>query len=571
MKIFSKSELLCTVCVVLLLLAQRGRSAELRVQQATSKLGMVVSDSPLASRVGRDVLKKGGNAVDAAIATAFALAVTLPEAGNIGGGGFMMVHSPGGNPICVDYREMAPGTATKDMFSSKDGRYTHKIVGVPGTVRGLALAHEKCGTLPWKDLVDPAVQLANDGFVVDPFLARSINGVISRLGDQVAPRHEELLRVYGHPDGRPWKAGERLVLKDLAKSLRAIAAEGPKAFYHGAIADQLVAEMKRGDGRISKDDLAKYRARIREPIHGTFRGYDIYGPPPPSSGGICLVQMLSVLENFSLAEYGHLSANSVHLITETMRRTYFDRARYLGDQDFVTIPAHLTSKEYAKKLARQIDLDTATPSASIATDIPIADESPSTTHFSVVDAKGMAVSNTYTLEASWGSRIVVRGAGFVLNNEMGDFNWLPGTTTRTGQIGTKPNLIEPHKRMLSSQTPTIVARDGRVALVTGSPGGRTIINTVLGIVLNVIEFKMELPEAIEASRIHHQWFPDRLYLERRDEPAFQELVKQLRDRGHVVGLRSSQGSAHSIQVHLSKGLIQGVADYRRGGAAAGVE
>lgn len=547
------------------------RVAPRRVQEARGDLGMVVSETAAASRVGRDVLRRGGNAVDAAVAVAFALAVTWPEAGNIGGGGFMLVHpSDGSKPVCIDYRETAPAAATETMFALDENRFTHKMVGVPGTVRGLALAHEKYGRLTWKELVEPAIKLAKEGFLVDRPLANSLNGVLQKEDVRTHPRYAELIRVYGHPDRRPWKDGDRLTLPDLAGTLQSIADSGPRAFYAGRIADQLVAEMRLGGGLIAKPDLEGYVAKVREPSRGTFRGFQIFGPPPPSSGGIALVEALNVLENFDLRRHDRFSARNLHLIAETMRRVFCDRAKHLGDSDFVKIPDCLTDKEYARRLAGQISLTEATPSESLAPEIRLADESPNTTHFSVIDSTGMAVSNTYTLEASWGARVVVRGTGFLLNNEMGDFNWLRGHTDRQGRIGTQPNLIEPGKRMLSSQSPTIVARDGRVVLITGSPGGRTIINTVICITLNVLEFQMDLPEAVDAPRMHHQWFPDRLDLEATDDPRYGESVQQLRQMGHQVRSKSSQGSAHSILVDPETGVYIGVADRRRNGRAEGL-
>jgi gamma-glutamyltranspeptidase/glutathione hydrolase len=526
--------------------------------------GMVVSVSPPGTDVGIAVLKAGGNAVDAAVATAFALAVTYPEAGNIGGGGFMLVHPPPGEgkPAVIDYRETAPAAATRTMFSKKDGIYGHKVVGVPGTVRGLALAHKKYGKLPWKDLVMPAVRLAEDGFELDDRLARSLNRLVRQ-----SPEFPELARAFGKDGGKgEWKAGDRLVQQDLARTLKRIAEDGPDAFYTGPVAGQIVAEMKAGKGLITKDDLAKYETRERVPIHGTYRGFDVYGPPPPSSGGICLVQMLNVLENFDLKKHGRCSPETLHRMAEVMRRAYRDRARYLGDPDFVDIPAHLTTKEYAKKLARSIDPDRATPSEELAKDIPLTPEGDSTTHFSVIDKDGMAVANTYTLERSYGSKVVVRGAGFLLNNEMGDFNWFPGETTRAGRIGTKPNQIEPGKRMLSSQTPTVVARDGKVLLVTGSPGGRTIINTVLCVVINVIDHGMDVQSAVDAPRLHHPWFPDMLKFEgAKDHP---DAVAKLKAMGHKVSAER-QGDAHTIWVDPKSGLYHGAADRRIHGKAAG--
>jgi gamma-glutamyltranspeptidase/glutathione hydrolase len=553
--------------------AAAGRSTPDSGECVRAKNGMVVSASGHASRVGRDVLKRGGNAVDAAVATAFAAAVTWPEAGNIGGGGFMMVYPAGGKPpACIDYRETAPDAATPTMFQDDDRRHTCKMAGVPGTVRGLALAHLEYGRLPWKDLVLPAADLAEKGFEVDSPLAESVNQILEDIGQSSEPGFAELRRVYGKPDGGAWNVGDRMILKDLAATLRSIALEGPDAFYRGRIADRIVGEMRRGDGIMTHEDLKHYRARIREPIRGTYRGYEVFGPPPPSSGGICLVEMLNVLECFDLGGCPRYSARNLHVLAETMRRAYRDRAEYLGDADFVEIPRHLTDKAYARRLADEIDLHGATPSESLAGEMPLAPESPDTTHFSVIDSDGMAVSNTYTLEASWGSRIVVRGAGFLLNNEMGDFNGKPGRTDRRGAIGTMPNRIAPGKRMLSSQTPVIVAKDGRVVLVTGSPGGRTIINTVLQVVLNVVEFEMDLPDAVASPRLHHQWFPDCLAFEGLNEDRYAAAVAELRAMGHSLsppGGSRHQGSAHSVLVDRETETLCGVVDRRRGGEASG--
>ncbi len=544
-------------------LALPAHAADAPDKPAGFRNGLVVSVSGPGSEVGCDVLKKGGNAVDAAVATAFALAVTYPAAGNIGGGGFMTVYPGGGaEPVVIEYRETAPAAATKDMFTDKDGWYGHKVVGVPGTVRGMALAHQKFGKLPWKDLVLPAVKLAEEGFALDAAVASSLNNVVSSAAD-----FPELRRVFGKDGGKDdWRPGDRLVQTELAATLRRIAEDGPDAFYKGTIADQIAAEMKTGGGLVTKDDLAAYRANVRRPIHGTYRGCDVYAPPPPSSGGTCLVEMLNVLENFDLRKQGRWSPATLHLMTETMRRAYCDRARSLGDPDFTRIPEQLTSKEYARKLAAGIDLTKATPSEELAKDLPLAREGDSTTHFSVIDANGMAVANTYTLERSYGSRVVVRGAGFLLNDEMIDFNWRPGVTDRKGGIGTEANLIAPGKRMLSSQTPTIVTKDGKVLLITGSPGSRTIINTVLCIVVNVVDFDMDVRSAVDAPRLHHQWFPDELRFEGTTEHA--AAVERLRTMGHTVS-GNHQGDAHTIWVDPKTGVYQGAADRRVSGKAVG--
>jgi gamma-glutamyltranspeptidase/glutathione hydrolase len=499
------------------------------------------------------------------VATALALAVTYPAAGNIGGGGFMVVHPPAGAgaPTVFEYRETAPAAATKDMFARGVNRYSHKVVGVPGTVRGLELAHRRFGKLPWPAVVAPAIRLAAEGFPLDAGLAASLNALVDHSQD-----HAELRRVFGKSGGaEDWQPGDKLVQPDLANTLKLIAGQGAEAFYTGPVADLIEAEMKAGRGYITKSDLAAYRAKERAPIHGTYRGYDVYGPPPPSSGGIGLVEMLNVLENFDLAKHDRFAPEMLHLMAEAMRRAYCDRARYLGDPDFTSIPAHLTTKEYAKKLATSIDPARATRSVDLAKDITFADgEGDNTTHFSVIDKDGMAVSNTYTLEHSFGSKVVVRGAGFLLNNEMMDFNHRPGVTTRMGTIGTPANEIAPGKRMLSSMTPTIVAKGGKVLLVTGSPGSRTIINTVLCVVVNVLDYGMDARAAVDAPRQHHAWLPDELRLER--GPATIAVADRLRAMGHKVNF-AKQGDAHTIVVDPKTGAYYGAEDGRIHGKATG--
>ncbi|HWG45294.1 MAG TPA: gamma-glutamyltransferase [Gemmataceae bacterium] len=550
----SLSLLVCGAIALLALPAARPAQPE--------KHGIVVAVSPPGADTGRDILKKGGNAVDAAVATAFAMSVTYPAAGNIGGGGFMLIYPAGkGEPVLIDYREKAPLAASKTMFTKKDSWYSHKAVGVPGTVRGLALAHARFGKLPWKDVVMPAVKLAEDGFIIDNQLAGSLNWVVGSSAE-----FPELRRVLGKDGAASWDAGDRLVQKDLAKTLRRIAEQGPDGFYKGVVADLIAAEMKRGGGLITTADLAAYEAKARKPIHGTYRGHDVYGPPPPSSGGTCLVEMLNILENFNLRKQGRFSAETLHVMIETMRRAYCDRARYLGDQDFVKVPAFLTSKDYARKLAHSIDRHKATRSEDLAKDIALKGEGDSTTHFSVIDSDGMAVANTYTLERSYGSRIVVKGAGFVLNNEMMDFNWFPGETTRSGGIGTEANQVAPGKRMLSSQTPTIVTKNGKVVLITGSPGSRTIINTVLCIVVNVIDFDMDIRAAVDAPRLHHPWFPDTARFEGAGE--YGEAVRRLEAMGHSVS-GTRQGDAHSIWLNPKTGKYVGAEDRRIDGKVSG--
>ncbi len=534
--------------------------------------GMVVSVNPEASDAGLQILQAGGSAVDAAITVAFALAVTFPEAGNIGGGGFMMVW-PGASsgdankkadPVCIEYRETCPAAVGRDSFVNERRQEGHHTVGVPGTVRGLALAHEKFGKLPWAELVAPAIRLARDGFPIDATLAAGLNNMIKQTGG-----FPEFRRVYGKPDGTPWQAGDRLVQPDLAESLSAIAIDGPEALYTGSVARKLVAEMTAGGGLITLEDLANYRANVRPPVRTTYRGHDVFAPPPPSAGGTQLIECLNILEQFDLAKLGPKSSRSAHLIAEAMRRAGCDRVRFQGDPEFTPIPARLVTKEHARLVSKDIRLDQATRSEDLAPDLMLSDEPPSTTHFSVVDGQGMAVANTYTLQNSYGSRVVVRGGGFLLNNEMTDFNWRPGVTTRGGRVGTEPNVMAPGKRMVSSQCPTFVAREGKLLLVTGSPGGRTIPSTVLCVVVNVVDFGMPIRDAVDAPRWHHQWLPDRLQFEHLGDPDHARQIDELRQMKHDFGTDVKtpeqgyrrQGDAHSILIR--DGRLHGASDWRR--------
>ena len=521
--------------------------------------GLVVSVSPAADAVGRAILADGGNAVDAAVAVGFALAVSWPEAGNIGGGGFMLIRPAGATsePVVIDYREKAPAAATKTLFAKGIATPYH-TVGVPGSVAGLYLAHQRFGKLPWKRLVAPAIKLAEEGVAVDAALARSLNAGMVR-GKAFA----EFVRVFGRPGGGQWQVGDRLVQKDLAATLRRIAELGPDGFYKGETAKLLVQEMQAGKGLLTAEDLQAYRAIERKPIVGQYRGHMLYAPPPPSSGGITLMLMLNMLEPMQLRKLGRHDPLTLHRLVEVMRRGYADRARHLGDGDFVKIPTEtLLSRDYARKRAVDINDERATPSAEVAPEIKLRDEKPSTTHYSILDKDGMAVSTTTTIEDSFGSRIVVRGAGFLLNNEMTDFNFAEGLTTRTGHIGTPANLIAPGKRPLSSMTPLIVVKEGQPVLITGSPGGRTIINTVLQVVLNVLEFELSPVEAVKAPRLHHQWFPDRVQAEA-GLP-----VEGLTKRGHEVKRIKAQGDAHSIGREARSGKLVAAPDHRRAGRPA---
>ena len=534
-------------------------------QQAAN--GMVASVNAIASRVGAEVLRAGGNAVDAAIATGFALAVVHPSAGNIGGGGFMVIRFPDGRTTALDFREKAPLAAHAEMFLDESGEYSSKIhhnsylaVGVPGTVAGFALAHEKYGTGAWGRLVDPAIHLAGDGFELSEALAGSIGRSLRSMESYPAS-----VAKFSR-DGEPYGAGEVWRQPDLARTLGLIQDQGRDGFYLGETARLIAEEMERGGGMITAEDLARYQARERTPIQGSYKGYDIISMPPPSSGGTALVEMLNILEGFDLSAMGQNSAPYVHHLAEAMRRAFRDRARYLADADFSNPPLErLTSKSYAEGLRAEIDPHRA--SVSAPADILTPEESLETTHYSVVDADGMAVSVTYTLEAGYGSKIVVPGAGFLLNNEMGDFNAAPGLTNDRGLIGTDPNLARPEQRMLSSMTPTILAKDGKLVAVVGSPGGRTIINSVLQVVLNITEFGMDIAEAVAAKRFHHQWLPDAIRIEA--DGVTPEAFSALEAMGHTVSMSGSQGSTPCIFMDPETGELTGAPDPRDpdGGAA----
>ncbi|OGU09933.1 MAG: gamma-glutamyltransferase [Gemmatimonadetes bacterium RBG_16_66_8] len=537
-------------------LAQSGRTP------APARRGMVTSGHYLASAVGTEILRKGGNAVDAAVATAFALAVTLPFAGNVGGGGFLVYHSADGQATAFNFREKAPIAATVTMYLDDTGAVRDNsnhagllAVGVPGTVAGLALAHRRLGSRPWRELVQPAVNLAEEGI---PTSWADVD--FSQWATEHREQYPTTAKAFARNGTTPYQAGESWKQPELAATLKRIRDQGRDGFYTGETARLIAAHMRKYGGLITEEDLATYEAVEQPPIHGTYRGYDVYAMSPPSSGGVGLVEMLNILEGFELGAMGHNSALYLHVLTEAMRRTYADRARYLGDPAFnPDMPiARLISKGFARQLREGIDLFRASTSdpASVAT----ASEGEHTTHLSVVDSAGNAVSLTYTLEAGYGTRIVVEGAGFLLNNEMGDFNAIPGRTDTTGSIGTSPNLVAPGKQMLSSMTPTILARDGKPVLVIGSPGGRTIINTVLQVVLNVVDHNMNVAQAVEAGRIHHQWLPDVTRFERFTiSPDTQRLYEMM---GHRVSVGGNQGQAMGIFIDGERGLLFGVADSR---------
>jgi gamma-glutamyltranspeptidase/glutathione hydrolase len=527
--------------------------------------GMVVTSHYLASEVGNNILKKGGNAVDAAVATAFALAVTLPSAGNIGGGGFLVYHGSDGIKTTFNFREKAPLAATRNMYLGEDGKIKDNSnhegllsVGVPGTVAGLFAAHQKMGKLPWATLLTPAIELAEKGFPS----TYNMNWFL-KWAKENKDKYPSTAKAFLKNGEEIYTPGEIWKQPDLSETLKRIQAKGADGFYKGKTAELLAVFMEKNGGIITREDLALYEAEELIPVTGTYRGYEIISMPPPSSGGVAIIEMLNILEEFDIKEMGHNSAVSMHLLTEAMRRAFADRALHLGDPNFNPgLPLkELTSKEYAAGLAGTIEMGMASVSDSTRFSAAhISYESPETTHISIVDREGNAVSLTYTLEASYGSGIVVEGAGFLLNNEMGDFNPVPGYTSTTGLIGTDPNLIAPQKRMLSSMTPTIVAKEGKPVLVIGSPGGRTIINTVLQVIVNVIDHEMDIAKAIESPRIHHQWLPDITSFE--DWGISPDSRSLYENMGHKVRFINAQGQAMGIFIDYEEGILYGSADSR---------
>ncbi|UDL03551.1 gamma-glutamyltransferase [Marinobacter sp. CA1] len=563
------------LCLMPAVLAQPWQSATAaailegeRHHPSEGRNGMVATSHTLATDVALQVLKDGGNAIDAAVTAGFALAVTQPRSGNIGGGGFMLIAPGDQSPVtAIDYRETAPAAATETMYQDSDGnvvqnrsRFTHKAAGVPGTVAGLAMALERHGTLSLKQALAPAIQLAREGFVVPPRFSHGLESARDRLEPWPASKAK-----FYKEDGSAYQPGERFRQPDLAATLQRIADQGIKGFYEGETAQLIVDEMEQNDGLITLEDLKNYQPAIRQPIHGNYRGYDVYSMSPPSSGGTHIVQILNILEGYPIGEYGHNSAQTIHLMAEAMKLAYADRSEYLGDTDFVEVPlAGLTDKAYAERLRDGIDPDQARPSVDIRAGDPAGYESNETTHFSIVDRWGNAVSNTYTINFSYGSGITVTGAGFLLNNEMDDFSAKPGVPNAYGLIGGEANKIEPGKRMLSSMSPTIVRKDGRNVLVTGSPGGSRIITTTLQVLMNVIDHGMNIQSAVAAPRIHHQWLPDEIRIENGISP---DTIRLLEGMGHTVETRSAMGAIQSIAVG-EDGMLYGGADPRRSTSSA---
>ncbi len=522
--------------------------------------GMIATEQELASQIGLDILKRGGNAVDAAVGIGFALAVALPNAGNLGGGGFMMVHDARtGKDVALDFREMAPKKASRDMYLDASGKvidgkslYTHYAVGVPGTVAGLTHALKNWGTMPLAKVIAPAAALADKGFPVSQTLGKILEQEKKTMGQWPATR------AIFWKNGAPLKAGDRLVQKELARSIRSIGQQGPKVFYEGAIARRIAAEMAPHDGAITMDDLRSYKVVEREPVRGTYRGFQVVTMPPPSSGGAHLVQILNMLEPLPIASWGSNSAQTIHYMAESMKLAYADRSEYLGDSDFVKVPLKaLTSKAYAASLLKSIDPQLARSGKGIKPGNLQPYESDQTTHFSVVDKAGNAVAVTYTLNTNFGSGIVASGTGIMLNNEMDDFSAKPGVANAYGLIGGEANAIAAGKRPLSSMTPTLVLKDGKPFLVTGSPGGARIITTVLQTVMNVVDFGMNPAEAASTPRVHHQWTPDELRIEKGLSP---DTIALLKARGHNPVVKASMGRTQTIE--LRDGQLYGYSDPR---------
>jgi gamma-glutamyltranspeptidase/glutathione hydrolase len=576
--LLTRSKLLAIVLLAFVGLAPALAQDPLRVataaagagQAVSAEHGMVVAQEKIAAHIGADILRQGGNAVDAAVATGFAMAVTYPQAGNIGGGGFMVIHLRARNEdIAIDYRETGPAATTPTIFLGADGkpdnaksRDSALSIGVPGTVAGLALALEKYGSgkFTLARLLEPAIALAHDGFVVTDYTADSLPRIFKRLAQWPASA-----KIFSRPDGTPVGEGDRLIQADLAATLAAIAEQGPRGFYEGPVADKLAKAIRDAGGIMTTDDLKSYQAVIRTPVHGTYRGYDIVSMPLPSSGGTVLFETLNILEGFPLPEMKQGSAASLHLLIEAMKRAYADRARYLGDPAFVSAPVlAMLSKDYAASQRASIDPDHATPAADVLQVKPLREGS-NTTHFSVVDSQGNAVSNTYTLNFPYGVGMVAEGTGVMLNNELDDFTAAPGASNAFGLVGFEANLPGPGKRPLSSMSPTIVMKDGKVVLVTGTPGGSRIISTVLQVIVNVLDYHMDIAAAVAAPRLHHQWMPDEV----RIEHGFpDDVLAELRAKGHKVLEPMGQTSANSILV-TSNGLLGAPDPRTRGAEAAG--
>ncbi len=532
--------------------------------------GMVVTADRYASQIGVEILQSGGNAVDAAVAIGFALAVVHRQAGNLGGGGFMVIRFPDGSATTFDYREQAPGRAQRDMYLDQNGEFVTELstqgylaCGVPSSVAGLYAAQRKYGKLPWRQVVEPAIRLAEKGFIVGNGLSKSIRATAEQFRQFPASAAVFL------PNNEPLQEGDLWRQKDLARTLKLIAKKGAEVFYRGEIANRIADDIVAHGGLITREDLAAYRAIERPPVTGSYRGYDIISMGPPSSGGLCLLEALNILQGFELQDLPPYSAASIHLIVETMKRVYADRAQFMGDADFFPVPvATLISPDFAATRRQEISLEMATPANEIRSgDIPLP-ESSQTTHYSIVDAEGMAVATTTTLNGGFGAKVVVTGTGFLLNNEMDDFSAKPGTPNSYGLIGGEANAIAPGKRMLSSMAPTIIVRDHQLWAVIGTPGGSTIISQVLVALLDMIDYHMTIAEAIHAPKFHHQWLPDQLVYEPYGISA--DTIEKLKAMGHQpVAAHNGYGDLHGIQIEAKTGVRLGAADPRNEGVAFG--
>lgn len=526
--------------------------------------GLALSSHELANKIGKEILEKGGNAIDAAVAVGYALAVVHPAAGNIGGGGFAVIHLANGENVTLDFREMAPLKASKDMYLDDKGEVVqdastigYLAAGVPGTVKGMSAMLDRYGTMKLKDLMAPAIELAEKGYLVNDRQEQTL-----LEAKDMFKKFPSSSKYFLKKDGSTYKSGELFIQKDLAKTLKLIAKEGPDAFYKGKIADLIANDMAKNKGIITKEDLAQYQAIWRKPVKGTYRGYDIISMSPPSSGGTHIIQILNIMENANIENLGFASSKTLHIMAEAMRQAYADRSEYMGDPDFVKIPLDkLTSKEYAKEIYTKIPKDKALPSSKVKPGLGQIHEGHNTTHYSVLDGKGNAVSITYTINASYGSGAAIDGAGFLLNNEMDDFSIKPGVPNLYGLVGGEANAIEPKKRPLSSMSPTIILKDGKVFMVVGSPGGSRIITTVLQVISNVIDHKMDISTAVESPRFHMQWLPDEI----RTEPfgIIKDVQNNLEKMGYKITEKPYMGDVNAIMIDPKTKKIVGSMDTRK--------
>jgi gamma-glutamyltranspeptidase / glutathione hydrolase len=555
--------------LVTLILLSHIRPAQASINPVRARSGMVATSNEVASRVGVEILRHGGNAIDAAVAVGLALAVTFPDAGNLGGGGFMLVHLADGRNTAIDYREVAPANARPDMYLDDRGNpipdsstVGYRAAGVPGTVAGFALALQKYGTMRWEDVVEPARKLAMDGFSITPWLAENL-----RNNSKLLERFPVSRRIF-LKEGKYYEEGEVFKQPELARTLERLKKEGPREFYEGRTAHLIAEDMKANGGAITLQDLKDYKPVERTPLQGTYRGYDILTMPPPSSGGVALLEILNVLEQYDLSAMGDQSSTKYHVLIETMRRAFADRAEFMGDPDFVKVPVQgLTSKRYAAEIKQAIDISKATPSSKVGHGNPPANESRETTHFTVVDAKGNAVSNTFTLNGWFGSGATISEAGFLLNNEMDDFAVKPGATNAYGLVQGQNNAIAAGKRPLSSMTPTIVLKDGKMYLAIGSPGGPTIINQIVEVIVNIIDHGMNLQQAINAPRLHHQWLPDVIVYE--PYAIAQDVLASLKAKGHAFADQGFYlGDVQAVMIDLKTGERLGGSDPRGPGGHA---